>query len=412
MFPKVCLITPFPPMEDGVAEYSQNLATVLQEKGARISVITQKLANKSVDDKAPSAQPKIEVLKIWRPNSVINQLGIFKQILMIQPDIVHLQYGPFSGYGGILGEPLLLLILLLRIANFPCIVTLHSIWMPREAETRAYERSKDRTISKIASIYYYSFIKSFLKLFNYVLFCVNFNNSTISEQMVQIFHLEPSKAQQIVHGSVFIQNQTQELNARKKFLAKEKVLLCSGFLRTDKGYEYAIEALRLLKEKGLNVKLIIAGKPITLADEKYLSTLKEQVAKLSLQNAVIFDIRYIPEKELYKYFACSSVLLLPYSLRVGPSGPLSLAASFGLPVVMTIDGKFALRDIASFVRFVPPRNSVALSAAIEGIIRDRKTTEQMSHDAILFSMTNSIEQVAQTHLSIYLRMINNATTSL
>ena len=55
---------------------------------------------------------------------------------------------------------------------------------------------------------------------------------------------------------------------------------------------------------------------------------------------------------------------------------------------------------------------VALAMAIQGMITDTKTTQQMIDDATSFSMKYSFERIAQAHLSVYSRMIDNATTSL
>ena len=48
--------------------------------------------------------------------------------------------------------------------------------------------------------------------------------------------------------------------------SKGKTLLCFGFIRRGKGYDNAIEAIKILRDKCIDVRLIIAGKPQTLDD--------------------------------------------------------------------------------------------------------------------------------------------------
>ena len=198
---RICLITPFPPREDGVAEYSKCLVESLQESSVLISVITQKENVRTVTDEV-IINKKTKILRSWNPKSIINQFKVYKTIIKIHSDIVHLQYGPYSEYGGFLGEPLLLLFLLLRFSRIKSVVTLHSIWFPTEAESRAYERTRSHFLSKLVAIYYSSFIRIFLRFFDLILVCVNFPSSQISVKIVRQLGLLPSKVKQIVHGSL------------------------------------------------------------------------------------------------------------------------------------------------------------------------------------------------------------------
>jgi len=407
MYPiKICFLTPFPPKEDGVAEYSRCLVDSLQNKGTTIFVVTQNMARKSTSEK-PSFERNVRIFEIWNPKSIINQFKIFRQILGMHPNIVHIQYGPYSGYGGLLGEPLFLLLVLLKLSRLCCIVTLHSIWLPQEVTSRVYEKLKSTFLSKLASIYYYFFMKIFLKSCNLVLVCVNFNRSAIAKQIIELFGLPNSKVHQIVHGSANPISLQQKLKAKEKLGVKGKILLCTGFVRPDKGYEYAIEALDSLKKKNMQLKLIIAGTPNTMEGWNYLSSLKKQGKKLHLSGDVIFDTRYLPEKDLLDYFASSDLLLLPYSRRVGPSGPLAIAASSGLPTIMTVDPKFALSNVSPFVKLVPPKNSKALASMIEKMFDDDQTMEKMVNEALAFSSKYSFDEVARQHILLYSSMLTN-----
>ena len=128
-----------------------------------------------------------------------------------------------------------------------------------------------------------------------------------------------------------------------------------------------------------------------------------------LKDGVSFDTRFIPEDALFDYFARSDVLLLPYSRRVGPSGPFALAVSFALPTIMTIDlAKFTPKTPESFVRFVPPEDSPALAKAIEEIISDEKTTELIKAAALSFSSKYSFKESAKQHRAIYLDLLRKS----
>jgi len=198
---KVCIITFLPSKEDGIAEYSKYLIEFLSREKLDLYVISQVTKDKEYRNQM-SHRKNVHIFSIWRPRSILNQFCILRKIIRIQPSIIHVQYGPYSEYGGILGEPLILLLTFLRLLRFRCVVTLHSIWLLQEARARAYERIKSGFLSEIASIYYFFFMKILLELFNLVLVCVNFEGGNIVQQIIAAFGVSHLRVGEIVHGSI------------------------------------------------------------------------------------------------------------------------------------------------------------------------------------------------------------------
>jgi len=398
---KICMITPFPPKEDGVAEYSKYLVESLSMENVFLHIICEATYNQKSNDQF-SNRENVRALRIWNPKSILNQFHIFKEVVRIHPDIIHAQYGPYAAYGGILGEPLLLLFTLFKLLHFRCIVTLHSVWLPSEAEARAYERIKSRLFSKLASIYYYIFMKTFLKLFDRILVCVNFGDSYVIRQIVKTFLISSLKVACMHHGSIETFSVHQKEEAKRRMGLKGKILLCIGFIRKDKGYEYAIRALTHLRKNRRRITIVIAGTPLTSEGWHYLTTLKALVNELHFNKQVIFDTRYIPEEDVFNYFLSSDILLLPYSRRVGPSGPVAMGASFGLPIIMASDQKFALHNVCAFVKLVPPRNSTVLAHAIQKLLESEEIRNKMADNALAYASKYSYREIAKRHYSIYL----------
>jgi glycosyltransferase involved in cell wall biosynthesis len=106
-----------------------------------------------------------------------------------------------------------------------------------------------------------------------------------------------------------------------------KKLLVFGGTRFDKGTDYAIKSLVYLPG---NVHIIIAGKEEFFSKD-YLTSLAK---KLNVFSRVHFDMKYISDENMIQYFLNSDIILLPYRKSfTGQSGPLTIAASLGIPVV-------------------------------------------------------------------------------
>jgi glycosyltransferase involved in cell wall biosynthesis len=136
------------------------------------------------------------------------------------------------------------------------------------------------------------------------------------------------------------------------------VVLFFGFVRPYKGLYYLIEALKWVREI-LDVHLLIAGE---FWESEKITT--DQIRCLGLDGAVTIVNRYIPNEEVFLYFAAADVVVLPY-LETSQSAVMQLAHGFGKPVITTrLPGMTsATRDVDERL-LVPPRDSQALAQAI------------------------------------------------
>ncbi|MGW1564500.1 glycosyltransferase [Streptomyces sp. NPDC002144] len=137
-------------------------------------------------------------------------------------------------------------------------------------------------------------------------------------------------------------------------------LLFFGLIRPYKGLEYLIDAIeRLSDEEAAGFRLTVVGEtweghtePISRIDASPRRDL------ITLVN------RYVTDAEAKDHFAHADALVLPY-LRSSASGPLHIAMSNGLPVVLSAVGGLveAAEDYPGAV-FVPPAEPEALAEAL------------------------------------------------
>ncbi|MBS1761801.1 MAG: glycosyltransferase family 4 protein [Bacteroidetes bacterium] len=121
--------------------------------------------------------------------------------------------------------------------------------------------------------------------------------------------------------------------ARQKFniSSDENIMLFFGFIRKYKGLDILLEAMSILKSKGLSniPKLIIAGE--FYGDEKYYNDL---ISKFSLEKYLILNTRFISDKEVKYFFSAADVVVQPYR-EATQSGVTPLAYHFEVPMIVT-----------------------------------------------------------------------------
>ena len=137
-------------------------------------------------------------------------------------------------------------------------------------------------------------------------------------------------------------------------------LLYFGVIRPYKGLEDLLRAFEAIPEDQ------IGRYWLTVVGETWEGwTLPEElIAASRYRERITFVNRYVPDEEVAAYFAGADAVVLPYH-RSSASGPLHVAVSQGLPVVVTQVGGLveAVADYAGALP-VPPRDPAALGEAL------------------------------------------------
>jgi glycosyltransferase involved in cell wall biosynthesis len=151
--------------------------------------------------------------------------------------------------------------------------------------------------------------------------------------------------------------------------AQDRVILCFGFIRRNRGYEHLIEAVRDMER----TTVLIAGK---LEDRDVYEALQRHartLPHLRLQGG------WIPDDEIQWYFNACDVVVLPYT-DITTSGVIPLAYAFSRPVITSDIG--GIRDVvnADTGILVPPGDAAALKKAIERMFAmDREAMGRRAH---------------------------------
>jgi glycosyltransferase involved in cell wall biosynthesis len=155
------------------------------------------------------------------------------------------------------------------------------------------------------------------------------------------------------------------LEAKRKFglAPQQKTLLFFGNIAPYKGLEHLVAAFSDLVQRGLDYRLIIAGR--TKGSDEYWAMIQQAIARQSLGELIIRRIEYIPDELVEEYFKAADVLVLPYT-HIFQSGVLFLAYSFGLPVIASDVGSMKDDIIEGRTGYVcQARDDTSLARTIE-----------------------------------------------
>jgi glycosyltransferase involved in cell wall biosynthesis len=160
----------------------------------------------------------------------------------------------------------------------------------------------------------------------------------IKERLVEMVGFE-DKIEVIPHG---IYRQTEvpsQITARKSLNIKrnELVLLYFGYLTWYKGVDFLIKSLADVREiKGRKIRLIVAGgDSVTQKTKTHYRQFADSVYKLAKNCSQITITGFVPEKKIATYFSASDLVILPYRAMISSSGPLSFAAGFNKPCILS-----------------------------------------------------------------------------
>jgi glycosyltransferase involved in cell wall biosynthesis len=151
---------------------------------------------------------------------------------------------------------------------------------------------------------------------------------------------------------------------------QEMVIGCAGRLTEQKGHVYLIEAMAILRQRGIHARVLLAG---TGALE---GELRAHVQRLGLEAHFHF-LGFVDEMK--RFYAAVDIFALP-SLWEGFGYVLTEAMSMRLPVVA-----FATSNIPEVVvheetgLLVPVRDVEALADSLERLVRDQDLRTRLGH---------------------------------
>jgi glycosyltransferase involved in cell wall biosynthesis len=157
----------------------------------------------------------------------------------------------------------------------------------------------------------------------------------------------------------------QKIRSRFGYADNDFVVLWLGIIMPHRRLQDAIEAVAKLKQKGVTVRLLLAGSGETFPD--YFASLKSTTRELGLEDRVTFAGK-VPDEAMRDFYCACDVFLFPNEKQTWGLAVLE-AMSCGRPVLVSRGAAVheVLTDGESAVLF-PPRDTDALAQCMERLV--------------------------------------------
>ena len=341
---KFSLIGPVYPFRGGIAQHTSHLSIAMEERGHEVSVFSfnqqyPKWIYPGKTDRDPS-QLKIEIEASYSltPFNPLSWLKTANLISTTNPDLVIFQW-----WTTFWAPTYISLNTLMNRRGIALLYLIHNV-LPHE------ERPLDRWL-----------VKKTLGASDFFLV----QSSREYDRLSQLFPNSPITLTPHPTIDFYANQQISKVEAKKRLNigTNQPLILFFGFVRPYKGLFILLEAVRLLRDWGHLVNLIVAGEFWESEDgyHRYISSHE-------LEHQIKFENRYIPNEEVGLYFSAADLFVAPH-IQGTQSGAITIAASFHLPIIATTaildKNRFENNDL---IKVVPPADPDALAQAVLTLI--------------------------------------------
>jgi polysaccharide biosynthesis protein PslF len=343
------LLSTYPPTQCGLATFSAALFKHLRGPGDHASVV--RVLDESVPEgPAPRAAP--EVVCDLVNGSARSAAAAVDVISGFDVAIVQHEYGI---YGGPDGRDLVPLLNALRV---PSIVVLHTVLARPTPRQRTILEEVIGAASAVVTM-----------------------TRTARTRLLDIYGTDPAKVVVIPHGAA-----DYRVAETPRKAGQPPVVLTWGLLGPGKGIEHAIDAIALLRDRGLHVAYTVAGQThprVRARDgEAYRRSLEARVNGHGVADRVRFDARFLPPSVLGDLIAAANVVVLPYdSVEQVTSGVLIEAITAGKPVIST-SFPHAIEVLSGGTGLLVERQDAgAIASALHRVLTEPGLSARMSRHA-------------------------------
>ena len=213
----------------------------------------------------------------------------------------------------------------------------------------------------------------------------------------------PSVDIQVIPNGVDCQRFSPTLACREQVGPLQ--MLFVGRVVRQKGLSYLIEALAILKSRGItDWHLRIAG------DGPMRSPLEVQVAQSGIADSIEFA-GWLPFDTIPTEMGCADLFVLPSIIEGMPLVLLQAMAS-GLPVIATsVCGNVDLVKPGDNGLLVPAKNPEALADGLATLIADRQLCQRMGQRSREVALTMDWSEIAESYFALYRTVLSTSEAS-
>jgi phosphatidylinositol alpha-mannosyltransferase len=205
----------------------------------------------------------------------------------------------------------------------------------------------------------------------------------------------------IIPNGVNTQHFHEKITSFENYNDGKTNIVFVGRLEKRKGFEYLLEAYRLLKPKVPNCRLIQVGPGVQL-----LKGYKKYIAQYGIPDVSFTG--YASYVNLAKYYATADIVCFPNTGRESQGIVLLEAMATGKPIVASAIGGFlsVFSDGVEGIA-VPPKDPAKIAEGILKLIKDKQLRQQMGKQGIQKAKQYDWTIIASKILDVYKSVLKN-----
>lgn len=371
----VLMITSYPPRECGIATYSRDLLTALNNqftKSYSVKICALECEKENYD----YGNEVKYILNTCKNENFEKLAQKINEDATINLVILQHEFGFYAST-----QPAL--IAFLQAISKPIIMAFHTVLPNANKEMKLHVQMITASVHSVL--------------------VMTKASATILQEEYQI---KPEKINIIAHGTHLVKHDNKDYLKKKYQIAGRKVLSTFGLLNSGKSIETTLLALPAIVKEFPNVLFLIIGKTHPAVSsregESYRHRLLEMVQEKGLENHVQFINHFLPLPELLEYLQLTDIYLFTSKdPHQAVSGTFSYAISCGCPVISTPipHAKEVLKDDAGII--IDFENSTQLTNAISALLLDDKRRKSMGYNGLHRIASTAWENAAIQHSLLF-----------
>ena len=380
---RIAVVTPHPPGTGTLNEYGYHFVRHLRQKDDVGEVI-------ALVDELPTGQTytpdaRLRFVPCWRFDALSNLPRLLTALQRERPDVVvfNIQFASF-GRAKLPAALGLCAPAMARLMGVPSVVLLHNIMETVDLKRAGFGSSQ--WMERV--------IRLFGNLLTRILLKANLVALTIPKYVEIIEEKFHAKNVLLAPHGAFDELAMPSLDPPTDTLQ----IMTFGKFGTYKRIEVLVEAFKLLQADGRArppMELVIAGTDSPNA-AGYLAGVRERYADVP----GIRMTGYVPESDVARIFAESSVVVFPYNSTTGSSGVLHQAGNYARPAVLPQLGdlKELIEEEGYAGEYFTPEDPHSLAQAIARVIDDPAHRRELGKRNYLASQGLPLNDVVDWYL--------------
>lgn len=373
--PEILFVTSYPPRECGIATYSQDLISALNQQFEHSFTCSVCALEQTGDNYKYESTPKyrLDTLNVKSMIDTAQQISDDPDVKLV---IIQHEFGFFANCSVEFRS-------FLEQISQPVIVVFHTVLPHPNDELLQNVRDMSALSSSVVVM-----------------------TTNAAKLLTDDYGIASHRITVIAHGTHLVAPIDKDKLKKNYDLTSRKVLSTFGLLSSSKNIETTLKALPRVIERHPDVLFLAIGKThpsvVKQEGERYRNLLEEQVHAMGLMENVRFVNEYLPLPTLLDYLQLSDIYLFTSKdPNQAVSGTFSYAVSCGCPVISTPipHAKELFRDNKGLI--IDFENSDQLAEAIIRLLDDEQKRVEMSLHSFHTMASTAWQNSALSHAVVF-----------